>query len=263
MDNKRQEELRIAWIQYDIKWHNAAQNLVYLTEKISDIQGQVDLIVLPEMFNTGFTIDVETQAETIDGQTIQWMKSISSNTGIAMAGSISLTENGKYFNSFLFIHNGEIIHRYDKKHLFGYGGECEHYTHGNSNEILEWKGWKIAMLVCYDVRFPLWCRIGAESDLMLFVASFPTTRAYAWRQLLIARAIENQCYVLGVNRTGKDGKGIHYDGNSILISPLGEKIIQCGNAQQEHLISISRNTVKSVRRKYPFLKDADEFKTEE
>ena len=195
--------INVTLIQSDIIWEDKVSNLKNYQNKISQIES-TDLIVLPEMFTTGFSMNPKDISETMSGETIQWMKSNASKMNSAICGSIIIEEDDKYFNRFIWVNPDGSICQYDKKHLFSFAGEDKNYTAGNEKIIIEYKGWKICPLVCYDLRFPVWSRNSEDYDLLIYVANWPTKRKLAWKSLLVARAIENQCYVIGVNRVGKD-----------------------------------------------------------
>jgi predicted amidohydrolase len=247
--------LDLYFIQTQLAWENVNANLLRLTWHIQHTQEQ-SLIVLPEMFATGFTMNPQVNAQTMDGLAVKWMKEMSVNRCIC--GSLSIEEKGHYFNRFLAVSNGEIIAQYDKKHLFSYGNENEHYQAGNRTVQFEYQGFKIAPYVCYDLRFPEWIRLNAGVDLIVFVANWPKARMDAWNALLKARAIENQCYVVGVNRIGDDGNGIAHSGHSQLLDFMGQYMIE-PQIEREVLLHqvIEKKPLESFRLKFPFLDDRD------
>jgi len=202
--------ISVSIIQSDIIWEDRLSNLENYQNKINQIES-TDLIVLPEMFTTGFSMNPKDISETMSGETIQWMKANASKMNSAICGSIIIEEDDKYFNRFIWVNPDGSIHHYDKKHLFSFAGEDKNYTSGNNKLIIEYKGWKICPLICYDLRFPVWSRNSEGYDLLIYVANWPDKRKLAWKTLLTARAIENQCYVIGVNRVGKDTKN-YYSG---------------------------------------------------
>ncbi|RYG52482.1 MAG: nitrilase family protein, partial [Chitinophagaceae bacterium] len=221
----------------------------------------------PEMFNTGFSMKPAEYAETMDGETVQWMKKVSSRRKIILTGSVMIKENDKFYNRLIWmLPNGEYG-CYDKRHLFAYAGEDAHYTSGSKRLIASVKGWTLNLLVCYDLRFPVWSRqagdaedgSSAEYDVLVYVANWPDKRVHAWRTLLQARAIENQCYVVGVNRSGDDGNDIHYPGSSMIIDPMGQPVYTGGDKEEIVTYSLKIEEVTQVRSKLPFLKDADHF----
>ena len=242
-------------LQRDIKWGDPKVNIQRADEAISRNAGS-DLYVLPEMFSTGFCTSPEGIAER-DDYTLQWMKSKASEIDAAIAGSIAVEEDGKYYNRFYFVKpDGEVTH-YDKKHLFTYGGEHLRFTAGEERVVVEWRGVRILVEVCYDLRFPLWARNRGDYDMILYVASWPTPRVGAWSALLVARAIENQCYVAGVNRVGND-PACEYCGGSVVIDPYGKSIASCAKGEEcEATADVDMESLQAFREKFPVLNDAD------
>ena len=242
-------------LQRDIKWGDPKANIQRADEAISRNAGS-DLYVLPEMFSTGFCTSPEGIAER-DDTTLQWMKSKACEIDAAIAGSVAVEEDGKYYNRFYFVKpDGEVTH-YDKKHLFTYGGEHLRFTAGDERVVVEWRGVRILLEVCYDLRFPIWARNCGDYDMILYVASWPTPRVGAWSALLVARAIENQCYVAGVNRVGND-PACEYCGGSVIIDPYGVKIAECEISQEcEATAEIDMAALEAFRKKFPVLQDAD------
>jgi len=273
--------LKITIIQSELHWENKAKNLALFTEKIASITEATDIIVLPEMFTTGFTMNAEPLAESMNGETVAWMKQQAKNKNAAIVGSIIITEKNRYFNRLIWAQpNGEVYH-YDKRHLFRMANEHETFSSGNSRLIVEWRGWKICPLVCYDLRFPVWSRnkpINPHSsltthysplttqnpspayDCLIYVANWPEARKEPWCKLLEARAIENQVYVVGVNRVGCDGKDIPYSGNSAVIDPKGYAISNIP-AHQNYIqtIELNRQELDDFRDKFPVGLDGDDF----
>ena len=238
-----------------------------LEEKINSLYQKTEIIVLPEMFSTGFSMKAELLAETMDGPAVQWMKKLSAQNRVILTGSLIIEEDKKYFNRLIWmLPNGEYGY-YDKRHLFAYGEEDKHYDAGNKRLITSVKGWKLNMQVCYDLRFPVWARQSPEKkdnavyeyDVLVYVANWPQRRSHAWKTLLCARAIENQCYVVGVNRVGKDGNDIYHSGNSLVIDPLGEVLYHMADEDDIFTITLEKERLDEVRAKFPFLKDADRF----
>jgi len=256
--------LTITGIQTDLFWEDKKANLDMLEKKINSIKEKTEIIVLPEMFSTGFSMQPEKLAETMEGETVQWMKRIAAEKKIILTGSAIIEDEGNYYNRLIWmLPNGEYG-IYDKRHRFAYADEDEHYTAGTRRLIASVKGWKINLLVCYDLRFPVWARQatrqdGLEFDVLIYVANWPETRVHAWKTLLIARAIENQCYVAGVNRTGKDGKGIHYTGESMIIDAMGQALYHKKDEEDIFTVTLDKDHLISVREKFPFWKDADKF----
>jgi predicted amidohydrolase len=247
--------MNITTIQTDIIWENKELNLKNYQDKIDSIES--DLIILPEMFTTGFTMNPKPHSETMDGKTIQWMKANASKKDLAICGSIIIEEEGKYFNRFIWVNPDTSIQYYDKRHLFL--GEDENYTKGESKIVIEYKDWRICPLICYDLRFPVWSRNVEDYDVLIYVANWPSKRKSAWRSLLVARAIENQCYVIGVNRVGEDGNNLSYSGDTSLVNALGETLYI--NSQSEDIFNttLSKLELNKVRNQLPFLKDKDNF----
>jgi omega-amidase len=260
--------LTITTVQTQLHWEDKEANLRSLKEKIR-VAGKTELLILPEMFSTGFSMQPEKFAEKMDGPTIGWMKHMAANTKMIITGSVIIEEAGNYFNRLIWmLPNGELGY-YDKRHRFAYGGEHEKYTAGSSRLVASVKGWKINLLVCYDLRFPVWSRQSSsnapanserpEYDLLVYVANWPERRNLAWKTLLQARAIENQCFVTGVNRVGKDGNDIYHSGDSMIIDPLGEILYHQPHLEEVFTYTLKKERLDDVRTKFPFWKDADVF----
>ena len=237
-----------------------------LEEKIAGIQEKTQVVILPEMFSTGFSMKPEQLAEIMDGETITWMKKIALDKKIILTGSVIIEENGNYFNrSIWMLPNGQYGY-YNKRHLFAFAEEDKHYTGGTERFIASVNGWKINLLVCYDLRFPVWARQqfdedkNFEYDALIYVANWPERRSHAWKTLLQARAIENQCYVIGVNRVGDDGNGIYHSGDSMVIDPLGAVLYHKKDDEDIFTITLKKEDLQQVREKFQFWRDADEFK---
>jgi omega-amidase len=261
------EELRVTTIQSQLVWENIHANLSTFEHQLKDLSGLTDLIVLPEMFSTGFSMNTAL-AETMDGSAIRWMLDMAVELNCCITGSLMIKEEEKVFNRMVFVHRSGTIEQYDKRHLFRMANEQLHYTAGNHKTIVNCKGWKINLQVCYDLRFPVWSRnayeidkkggVNAAYDLMIYVANWPAARTMAWTTLLKARAIENQSYVVGVNRTGTDGLGIAYDGFSAVIGPKGEAIFELPSGQDEMKTAVlSYESLAHFREKFPVGRDAD------
>lgn len=234
-----------------------------LQEKIEAIKEKTEIVILPEMFTTGFSMRPELLAETIDGETMKWMQRVAAENKIILTGSVIIEENGKFFNRLIWmLPNGEYG-VYDKRHLFAYANEHAHYSSGNKKLIASVKGWKINLQICYDLRFPVWARQDFQSenkyDLLINVANWPAKRSVAWQTLLRARAIENQCFVVGVNRTGEDGSRIYYNGNSTIIDPLGEIIYEKNKGEDVFTYTLQKEKITEIRNQFPFWQDADSF----
>jgi omega-amidase len=256
--------LTVTTIQTTLHWENKEANLDMLEQKINSIDQKTEIVVLPEMFSTGFSMKPELLGETMDGPTIQWMKRIAAAKKIILTGSIIIKEGNDYFNRLVWMLPNGQYGIYDKRHRFAYAGEDQHYTAGSKRLIASVKGWKINLLVCYDLRFPVWARQqstenGMEYDLLIYVANWPERRSHAWKTLLQARAIENQCYVVGVNRVGHDGNHIAHAGESMIIDPLGDVLYTRKDEEDIYTATLDRTHLENVREKFPFWKDADDF----
>ena len=248
--------MKITVLQCDIVWANPEANRERFDEAI-DNNPDADLYVLPEMFSTGFCTNPEGIAESTDGETLSWMKQKAKATGAAIAGSLAVTDGEKYYNRLYFVKPDGSVAYYDKKHLFTYGGEHHHFTAGDKRVIVEHCGVRILLEICYDLRFPVWSRNRGDYDMILYVASWPTPRVMAWGALLVARAIENQCYVAGVNRVGSD-PSCQYCGGTVVINPYGHTIAQCSMGQESEASAIiDMEALHAFREKFPVLNDAD------
>ncbi|OQP61681.1 nitrilase family protein [Niastella populi] len=286
--------LTITTIQSNLHWEDKTANLQMFEEKIRGLQQRTEVVILPEMFTTGFSMQAEKLAEKMDGPAISWMKKLSAERRIILTGSLIIEEEGNYYNRLVWmLPNGQYGY-YDKRHLFGYGREDRHYTPGHKRLIASVKGWKINLLVCYDLRFPVWSRQkptvssladlvasemeahdqpvpppqetgssvieqGPEYDVLIYVANWPERRNHAWKTLLQARAIENQCYVVGVNRVGNDGNDIYHSGDSMIVDAMGTVIYTKANDEDVFTTTLQKDSLEEVRNKLPFLKDADRF----
>lgn len=256
--------LTISLLQADLSWENKQSNLEKFSSGINELSSNTELVLLPEMFSTGFSMNAPALAETMEGETIAWMKAISKKKNIALAGSIIVKEKDKFYNRLIYVLPSGHVGTYDKRHLFSFGGEDKHYNSGDKRLIASLKGWKINFQICYDLRFPVWARqqvknTEPEYDLLVYVANWPQRRIHAWKSLLVARAVENQCYVIGVNRIGGDGHGIYHDGNSMIVDPLGE-ILYCGEDKEvTQSTTLHKKDLEDVREKFRFLRDADGF----
>jgi predicted amidohydrolase len=251
--------LRVSLVQFEIAWEDPLANCALLEEKLQHLINQTDVVVLPEMFSTGFSMN-DQGAEIGHGPVIKWLKLMANRLNALVVGSIKCKENNQFFNRFVaFTPNGEKF-SYDKKHLFRMGGEEQFYTAGNERRIISYKNWNIAAFVCYDLRFPVWSRnVDLSYDLAIYVANWPAVRAHAWNTLLRARAIENLAYVAGVNRIGQDGNEIQYQGDSALISYLGDDLLNLSNEDSILTLSISKSDLMEFRAKFPTDLDADHF----
>lgn len=256
-----QNELNIVAIQAKLTWENPAINLLFFEQKIAQLDSGTDLIVLPEMFSTGFTMQPASIAQTMKGSTVLWMIATARANNVAIVGSIVVQENNQYFNRAIFVHPNGLIDTYDKRHLFSLAGEDTLYTSGSKRLIVHFKGWRICPLICYDLRFPVWSRNTNNYDLLLFMANWPITRIDAWDTLLKARAIENMSYCIGVNRIGEDANGYQYNGHTIAYDFLGEEIASTSEGKEDLLLCvISKKLQEETRKKLSFLNDKDLFK---
>ncbi|MEM6725898.1 MAG: amidohydrolase [Bacteroidota bacterium] len=254
------ETLRVTPVQIELEWENPTANKNRLAEAMAPFAGKTDLLILPEMFTTGFSMNPAPLAETMDGPSVSWMQAQADKLQAAITGSLIIEENGKYYNRLLFLSPGKKIHSYDKKHLFGMAGEGDHYEAGTEKLILEYKGWKICPLICYDLRFPVWARNAEDYDLLIYVANWPEKRNYAWRALLQARAIENQAYVIGVNRVGMDANGHSYSGDSVVYAPMGDTpLFEQAHTASMETVELQKSNIRRIREKLPFLADRDQF----
>jgi predicted amidohydrolase len=266
--------LTVTGIQCDLSWENKAANLAMLEKKISGIRERTEVVVLPEMFSTGFSMNPAAFAEGMDGETVNWMKRIAAEKKIILTGSIIAGEKEQdedntvhYYNRLVWMLPNGQYGVYDKRHRFAYAGEDKEFSAGTKRLIASVKGWKINLMVCYDLRFPVWARqtpkengqVGLEYDVLIYVANWPERRSIAWKTLLQARAIENQCYVIGVNRIGDDGNKIHYSGDSMVIDPMGEILYQKNGEEDTFTVTLDKSHLDTVRQKFPFWKDADKF----
>jgi omega-amidase len=293
--------LTITTIQSDLRWESKAANLQRFEELINGIGEPTEIVVLPEMFSTGFIMKPGHLAETMDGPTMAWMKTIAAQKRVILTGSIIIEESGHYFNRLIWMLPNGHYGYYDKRHRFAFAGENEQYSAGHKRLVASVKGWKVLLMVCYDLRFPVWSRqtpepgrahesayadgptgemaarraegsnaesdnesgvAGLEYDLLLYVANWPERRSLAWKTLLQARAIENQCYVVGVNRVGMDGNNIYHSGDSTVVDPLGEILYQVSNKETVSTHILQRERLEEVRGRFPFWRDADHFSIE-
>jgi len=258
------DNLKITIFQGYLFWENTDKNLQNIELRLGAIREKTDLIILPEMFNTGFTMNAEKLAEDMGGQTMQWMHKIAVKYSCVVTGSLIIKENNKYYNRLIWMRPDGSNQHYDKRHLFALGKEHETYTAGSKKLIVELNGWKICPVICYDLRFPVWLRnVDEEYDLLIIVANWPERRALHWRTLIPARAIENQAYVIGVNRVGHDGNEIYHSGDSNCIDPNGKVIYYKRDEEDMYTFTIVADELEKVRRAMPFLKDADTFEIDE
>ena len=254
------QDLTIALIQANLVWENPTQNRLHFSKKIAEITERVDLIVLPEMFTTGFTMNPYVVAETMHGETILWLQKLAHEKDCAITGSLIIKEDNKYYNRLVFVYPTGEIKTYDKRHTFTLAGEDKVYTAGKEKLLVAYKGWKICPLVCYDLRFPVWARNVENYDLLLYVANWPKPRIAAWDALLKARAIENMSYCIGVNRVGLDVNNYEYVGHSAVYDSLGTSISNIlESVEHVGIITLNAEHLKKSREKLQFLNDSDSF----
>ncbi len=252
-------DLRVALVQSMLHWEDAAANRAMFAEKLRALKGATDLVVLPEMFTTGFSMRSAELAEPMDGATVTWMMEQARDLDAAIYGSAIIAEGGKCFNRGLFVKPDGTVITYDKRHLFRMAEEIRHYTPGTQRVVVEWRGWRLLLQICYDLRFPVFARNRGDYDALLYVANWPEPRRYPWSQLLIARAIENQSYVIGVNRVGMDGKGHHYTGDSVSVDPRGDADVMKASKEDILHTVLHREALDDFRAKFPVADDADNF----
>jgi omega-amidase len=253
------EPLRVTLVQADLVWEDPQANRDRLEAQLASLTGATDLVVLPEMFTTGFSMRSEALAEEMDGPSVRWMQGMAEKLGAVVAGSLIIRERGGYYNRLLWVRPNHSIQYYDKRHLFTLAGEHKHFSPGVERLLVEIKGWTVCPLICYDLRFPAWSRNTGVYDLLIYAANWPQPRRNAWQSLIIARAIENQSYALGVNRVGTDGNGHIYMGDTMAVNFAGETL--CHAAQSEQCLTLSLDPVAQevFRAQFAFLKDGDEF----
>lgn len=252
--------LKISLIQSSLIWEDIPANRITFDKHFDSLlKGSTDLILLPETFSTGFTNSSEAFAEHMDGPTINWMQQWSKKLDAVIAGSLIVKEDGQVYNRFVFVFPSGKIEFYNKRHLFTLAKEHLHFSRGHERKIIEIKGWKVFPQVCYDLRFPVWSRNNLGFDLMLYVANWPSPRKEAWRSLLVARAIENQSYVVAVNRVGTDDNNLNYDGNSTCIDFSGKRLLEMGNQEGIQTVEIEKSSMSRFRDKLAFLEDQDKF----
>lgn len=283
--------LTLTTIQADLVWEDKAANLGRFEEKIGSIRENTEVVILPEMFSTGFSMRPEALAEPMNGPTMVWMKKMAAQKRVILTGSIIIEEKGNYYNRLIWMLPNGSFGYYDKRHRFAYAGENEHYTAGHKRLIASVKGWRINLMVCYDLRFPVWSRqtpedrvagsghdqpalplqqskpkpdkgTNLEYDLLLYVANWPERRSHAWKTLLQARAIENQSYVIGVNRVGNDGNNIYHSGDSLIVDPLGEVLHEDSGKEAVYTHTFRKEDLEEIRKRFPFWQDADQFSIE-
>ena len=252
--------MKVALVQTSLAWENPTENRSHLAQKITGFMEDVDLIVLPEMFSSGFTMQPEAVAETMKGETIAWLQHLAKAKNCAITGSLVITEHGKFYNRLVFVFPNGEIKTYDKRHLFALAGEDKVYTAGKEKLIIDYKGFKICPLICYDLRFPVFARNTENYDLLLFVANWPKPGINAWDILLKARAVENMSYVIGVNRIGTDHNGLDYVGHSQAVDFLGNYLVEPQETDGVFIVELNKEKLLETRSKLAFLDDKDEFK---
>lgn len=252
------KDLRVVLVQPNLVWESPEVNRAGLEGLIREKSG--DLFVLPEMFTTGFSMRPSAFCETEDGPSLLWMKSMAKEKEAAFVGSLIIEENANFYNRLFFVYPDGSYKTYDKRHLFTLAGEDKFYAQGDKSLLVDYEGWKIKPLVCYDLRFPVWARNTEGYDILIYVANWPEKRIHAWSSLLTARAIENQCYVVGVNRVGDDGNGMTHIGKSVAIDPFGENLLSFEDLEESAKeIVLSSESLLQVRERFRFLQDTDDF----
>ena len=251
-------DLTVSLIQTELAWEDVSANLIMFEERLSAIDKSTDLIILPEMFASGFTMNASKVAQSMDGAAVQWLRTRARRSEAVVAGSLVIEEKGRYFNRLVWAQpDGDLV-TYDKRHLFRMSGEEKVYHAGDCLVTVELHGWKIRPFICYDLRFPLWTRNWSNGyDVALFVANWPARRSAHWQMLLRARAVENQSYVIGVNRVGVDGNDVVYSGDSMIIDPAGRDLFHQPQDVCEVTMTLSRNNLEKYRREFPAWMDAD------
>lgn len=263
------QPLQLSLLQTDLIWENPDANRQQIEAQLQAIPAGTHLTILPEMFSTGFSMKPDQLAESMNGETVDWMKRLAQEKRTILSGSIIAKEQDRFFNRLLWVLPNGQIGQYDKRHLFAFAGEDQHYTPGTKRLIASVNGWRINLQICYDLRFPVWARqrstyseaggFDPEYEVLIYVANWPERRSEAWKTLLRARAIENQCYVVGVNRIGVDGNGINHSGDSMIIGPAGEVLHHCADRKELHTITLDPICLQETRDRLPFLRDADGF----
>jgi len=257
----RSSALKVLMVQARLSWKDPTANRIHLQDLLANAaqSDAFDLAIFPETFTTGFLGDTDLPEEDMQGPTVAWMQAMAQQYGAAMAGSAVIVEQGKRYNRFILVTPEGPVYHYDKRHLFAFGGENLRFVDGKQRLVLSWREWRINPQVCYDLRFPAWCRNRNDFDLQIFVANWPEKRVAHWMALLRARAIENQAYVIGINRVGEDGNGLAYPGRSLAFDPLGNELADLQSIEQSQLVSIELQQVDAIRSQFPFQADADEF----
>jgi predicted amidohydrolase len=261
------QDLNVALVQRELAWEDPPANRAQFEADIAALDAGTDLVILPEMFTTGFSMAADKVAEPGAATTLPWLKQLAREHDVAITGSLAVREGEQYYNRLLFV-TPEDHHHYDKRHLFSMSGEDRHYAAGSDKLIVEWRDWRICPMICYDLRFPVWTRNTADEtpenyDLLIFVANWPAKRRVHWRQLLIARAIENQACCIGLNRVGSDDNGLDYSGDSLALAADGEILLDCADGSGVFSASLDRHSMDNYRARFPCHRDADEFQLSE
>lgn len=252
-------ECKVTLIQAPLVWENPVANRDAFAERILHLTAFTDIIVLPEMFTTGFTMNAQPLAEPMEGPTLAWMQDMAREKEVIVTGSLIVEEEGHYYNRLLWVDVDGSYQYYNKRHLFSLAGEEKYYSAGIAQPIFTWKEWRILPQICYDLRFPVWARNTDRYDIYLNVANWPQKRAYAWQTLLRARAIENQCFVIGLNRVGEDGNGFPHQGDSVVLDPLGQPLASLDDKETVETVSLRYHDLSRIRENLPFLNDRDDF----
>ncbi len=252
-------DLKLALIQRELQWENPGANRDQFSGDFAALDGDTDLVILPEMFTTGFSMATESTAEDDAATTLPWLQQQAQQYDVAICGSLAVRDAGQVYNRLLFVTPDGEHHHYDKRHLFRMSGEGEHYAAGSDKLIVQWRDWRLRPMICYDLRFPAWARNRNDYDALIFVANWPEKRRVHWRQLLIARAIENQAYCIGVNRVGADDNGLTYSGDSLVLAADGELLLDCEDAAGVFYATLDYAAMEQYRSKFPCHKDADTF----
>ena len=251
--------LTLTIVQEELHWHDAGANRRMFTQRIDQLAEPTDLIILPEMFTTGFTMDAKSQAESMDGPSMDWLHKTADRQSSVVCGSLIIEDGGYFYNRFIFMRPDGSFEQYDKRHLFRLADEHQHYSPGEESIVVELNGWRICPMICYDLRFPVWSRNRQNYDLLLYVANWPSPRHHAWHTLIRARAIENLAYVAAVNRSGKDGNNLPYLGGSAIIDYLGHELVDLGDSASAGIATLDKEALNKFRDRFPFHKDADRF----
>ncbi len=254
------QDLTVTLLQTSLVWHDPEANRAHFDGLLAALEQPTDLVVLPEMFTTGFTMEARDHAETMDGESVAWMKLMAQDFDVTLCGSLIIEADGRYYNRLIWASPDGNVSWYDKRHLFRMAGEHEHFAAGCEREIFTLKDWRICPLVCYDLRFPAWSRGSDEFDLVIYIANWPAARRSAWRTLLPARAVENLCYAVGVNRIETDGKDIRYAGDSSVYDFLGNTIVDCGDGARSETVCLDGPALERYRKKFPAHLDADRLR---